>query len=382
MTFRHDPDDVIAAWAADSTGGGGPDYLPEVLLMVERTPQRRWARWFPGPAGAPAKAPSMSSRTILAVAAMLLLLLVASALVAGSLRRPAFVLQGVVPVPGSVGIPFVSASGDAIWSTVEDGVVAIDPRTGATTRFEIPGAGTGLTGVVATADAIWAADYDGNRVVRLDRATGKVTTEVPVLHPWMLQLQDGAWVLEQGTGVVHLDQQTGVKDIELPAAVSFAVSSSALWYVATTGGEASAVEVDPATGIERRRIAIPFEAAADITIDASGNPWIYRGRRGIDRSTVARIDASTGVVGVPFDVPYDVIGGIHPIGSSMWGLTAPGSPDGSQLVELGATGPTGRVEKLDDNLDPDYPVVAFGSIWIPWDSHAKLYQYPVDALAP
>ena len=127
MTFRYDPDDVIAAWAADSTMGGGPDYLPEVLLMVERTPQNRWARWFPGTATAPAKAPAIQTRTILAVAAMLLLLLVASALVAGSLRRPAFALQGIVPVPGSVGVPFVSASGDAIWSTVEDGVVAFDP---------------------------------------------------------------------------------------------------------------------------------------------------------------------------------------------------------------------------------------------------------------
>ena len=98
MTYRYDPDDVIAAWAAESTGGGGPDYLPEVLLMVERTPQHRWARWVPG-AGtrSPATAPAMNTRAILVVAAALLLLLIASALAAGALRRPAFTLQGTVP---------------------------------------------------------------------------------------------------------------------------------------------------------------------------------------------------------------------------------------------------------------------------------------------
>ena len=135
MTYRYDPDDVIATWAAESTGGGGPDYLPEVLLMVERTPQRRWARWVPG-AGtrSPAKAPAMNTRAILVVAAALLLLLIASALAAGALRRPAFTLQGIVPIPGSIGVPFTSASDGKIWSTVEDGVVSIDAATGATTR--------------------------------------------------------------------------------------------------------------------------------------------------------------------------------------------------------------------------------------------------------
>jgi len=28
MTYRYDPDDVIATWAAESTGGRKHDYLP------------------------------------------------------------------------------------------------------------------------------------------------------------------------------------------------------------------------------------------------------------------------------------------------------------------------------------------------------------------
>ena len=177
MTYRYDPDDVIATWAAESIGGGGPDYLPEVLLMVERTPQHRWARWFPGARTAPAKAPSMNTRTLLVVAAMLLLLLVGGALVAGGAATPHLLAPGVVPVPRVRRAPSSSARrDDAIWATVEDGVVSIDPKTGEATRYEVPGGGTDLTGVVATADAIWVADYYGNRIVRLDRATGAQMT--------------------------------------------------------------------------------------------------------------------------------------------------------------------------------------------------------------
>src|SRR6187431_2371571 len=120
MTYRFDPDDVIATWAADSIGGGAPDYLPEVLLMVERTPQHRWARWVPGAGtSSPAKAPAMGTRTVLLVGAALLVLLLAGVLVAGALRRPpTFSLRAVVPVPGAEGTVFVSASDDAVWATV------------------------------------------------------------------------------------------------------------------------------------------------------------------------------------------------------------------------------------------------------------------------
>ena len=48
MSLRRDPDQLITAWVTDSVGTGGPDYLSEVLAVVERTPQQRWAKWFPG----------------------------------------------------------------------------------------------------------------------------------------------------------------------------------------------------------------------------------------------------------------------------------------------------------------------------------------------
>jgi hypothetical protein len=328
----------------------------------------------------------MNTRAILVVAAALLLLLVGGALVAGSLRRPTFSLQSVVPLPAAEGVIFVGTSDDAIWATVVDGVLSIDPKTGVATRHEVPFGGTDITGVVATSDAIFAADYFGNRIMRLDRASGVQTAEASVVNPAGLQLDEsGLWVLDKVTGPVRIDPSTGEVNLRLPAAYSFAVVPGALWYItrSETGPaatEAFAVEVDPATGEERRSIPIPVDAARSIAIDAAGNPWVYQRRS--DGSVIAAIDAATGTVGTPYEVPYDVIGGVVPIGSSMWALTAANNPEGARIVELGRTGPTGRAETLHEGLDPDGPAIAFGSIWIPSEGEGVLYQYPVDALAP
>lgn len=383
MSMRHDPDQLITAWVANSIGIGGPDYLSEVLAVVERTPQHRWARWFPGGwTVTPAKAPMMRTGMLLAAAALLLLALISAAVVAGAFRRPTLALQGVVAVPGSSGVIFASASDDAVWATAADSVLAIDPATGNTTRYQVPGGVTLLTGVVARPDAIWVADYDGNRVVRLDRSTRQVTAEVFVSQPVGLGWQNGLWAqMNDGGGALRIDPATAKIDLMLPDAISYAVAPGALWYVAVSGGDAWAVEVDPATGAERRRVPVPASAAASITIDAGGNPWVFTRPFTGTTTTVVTVDAATGVAGTPFELAYNLAGGIARIGDSMWALPGLDTAGGSRLVELGANGPTGRVESLQDGLDPDGAVVAFGSIWIPWDNRASLYRYPVDALA-
>ena len=380
MSLRHDPDLLITTWVAESVGLGGPDYLSEVLAVVEHTPQRRWAKWFPGSwTVAPAKAPAVRSRMLLAAGALLLVALVAGALAVGAFRRPAFVLQGVVALPGSTDVIFVSTSDDAVWATAADGVLAIDPTTGSTDRYQVPGGVIQLTGVLARPDAVWVADYFGNRVVRLDRSTRQVTGEVAVSHPVGLGWQDGVWAQGSVGGVVRISPATAEIDVRLPDAIAYAVAPGALWYVTLSNLEAAAVEVDPMTGAERRRVAVPAAAAGGISIDAAGNPWIFA--RGPVRTTVVKVEAATGMAGTPFELPYEAIGGLVPVGDTAWALPAPDATDGSRIVELGASGPTGRVESLADGLDPDGAVVAFGSIWIPWDNHAALYRYPADALA-
>ncbi len=273
----------------------------------------------------------------------------------------------------------MSASDDALWATVEGGVLAIDPTTGNTTRIEVPNAGPQLTGVLARPDAVWVADYFGNRIVRVDRSTGQVTNEVHIAQPANLEWQDGLWAQGKAGGVVRIGAATGEVDFRLPDAIAYAAAPGALWYLTLSDLEAAAVEVDPRTGAERRRVAVPAAAAGGISIDAAGNPWIHA--RGPARTTVVTVEAATGTAGRPFELPYDAIGGIVPIGNTVWALPAVDAAGGSRIVELGPTGPTGREEALQDGLDPDGAIIGFGSIWIPWDGKASLYRYPVDALA-
>ena len=196
-------------------------------------PSSRWAKWFPGAwTIAPAKAPVARTRVLLAAAALLLLAaLVSIALAAGAFRRPAFVLQGVVPLPVSSDAVFASASDDALWATVGDAVLTIDPRTGTSTRFAVPNPGPTLTGALGTPDSMWVADYYGNRVVRLDRSTGAFIGDVLVAEPGGLQWQDGLWVQDGGGGGVVRIAPTGDVDLRLPEAISYVVTPGALWYV-------------------------------------------------------------------------------------------------------------------------------------------------------
>ena len=75
-------------------------------------------------------------------------------------------------------------------------------------------------------------------------------------------------------------------------------------------------------------------------------------------------------------------GGIASIGDSVWALMGPDSAGGSRIIELGATGPTGREEPLQHGLDPDGAVVAFGSVWIPLGNQGSHVSIPGERARP
>jgi hypothetical protein len=379
VSSRHDPDLLITTWVAEAAGGGAPDYLSEVLTVVERTSQHRWARWVPGAGvSAPDRAPLVRSRALLIAAAALVLLVIGAALAAGAFRKPAFTLQQSITLPGATGVMFVGRSDDALWATVPYGVVRIDPQTGALTHYDVEGGSPDLTGVLEHDGRIYVADYHAG-IRAIDAATGTQTGLIPADKAGGLQWQDGLWVGTADRGVVRIDPATGMDTLSFPDAIAYALSPTALWYLATTANGYVAVEADPASGVERRRVPIPFEVAATITIDPAGNPWLYR--RGLTMTSVATIDAASGSVTTPFTLPYDAIGGIGPIADSMWALPAAHTPYGSHLVELSPSGPTGRVEPTLEGLDPDGAIVAFDSVWIPWEGPGTLNRFPVGALA-
>ena len=111
MSARPTTDQLIAAWTTETVGSGAADYLPEVMAVVNRTSQNRFARWLPTAwTVAPARAPKLRTGIVFVAMLALLVALAVGTLVAGGLRRPAFTLQSVVPLPGSVDTIYSSAS--------------------------------------------------------------------------------------------------------------------------------------------------------------------------------------------------------------------------------------------------------------------------------
>ena len=383
MKTRDDADLLVRSWFAETATAGSPDYASDVMALVDRVPQQRrgaWLRapWKPGPA----EAPVMRAGLALAAVGLLLLALVGTLLLAGARPKPPpFKLQGIVPVTGTVNATFLSADADGIWVTGDREAIHVDPVTNELSRIPVPLTDTNFTGVVAGAGSLWVADYDGHQVTRLDPATGTVQARIYVLNPVALTWQEGLWVLRnKGGGLVRIDPSTNAIDLDIPSVTAYALTPGTLWYIESAQPDAWLVEADPATGAVRSRTPVPYEVAGSMSVDASGNVYLWR--RGITRSQVAVIDAKTHVVSEVFNLMHNLIGGITAVGGSMWGATAPGEDGHSRLVELGPKGATGREEVLAPGLDPDNPIVAFGSLWIPFDSHAALYRYPADALAP
>ena len=386
MTTHDDADRLIRTWFEEGATVSSPDYAADVMALVDQVPQQRrvaWLRapWKPGPAEAPVAPASL----VVVVLALLVLGLVATLLLGGASPKPSpFRLQGIVPVAGTSGALFESADADGVWVTGDKVAIHVDPATLETTRVVVPLTGENFTGVVAGSGSLWAADYDGNRVLRIDPSTGEVVAEVAVLSPVSMAWQNGLWVLHNDRmrtlGLARIDAATNAVALDIPSATAYALVPGSLWYLETASRDAWAVEADPATGQVRSRIPIPIGVAGSIAVDTSGN--VYAFRSGSMRSQIAVIGAATHEVSETFVVPHDFIGGIVPVGDSVWGAVGPGADGRSRLVEIGPAGPTGREEDLAPGLDPDTPVVAFGSLWIPFDGHAALYRYPADALAP
>lgn len=385
MTALDDTDRIITAWLAASAPAGGSDNLGAILAAADRVPQRRHLAWLRAPwRPAPDHAPFARTSVILVGAALLVAALVSALLLAGS-RPPVpapFRLQGMVAVPGATGAIRLAAGPDVLWATGDGAVARIDPVTNEVTMLPVPIAAAGFTGILERDGMLWAADYHGNRVLRVDLASGEVAGEIRTATPDSLRWAEGIWALTgRAGGLVRIDPETDSIDLRFPTATSYAVAAGSLWYLETADREATAVEIDPATGIERSRVSLPYAAAGSLAVDTHGNVYAWRsGTATASRVTV--VDGATHAVMPAYSLPHDLIGGLVQIGDTMWGVAGPQADGRSRLAELSAAGPTGREADLALGLDPDGPVVAFGSVWIPWDGRAGVYRYTAEPLAP
>jgi hypothetical protein len=381
VTARDDADRLIGTWFGESAAAGTPDYADDILAAVAGVSQHRRPSWLRAPwAPGPAEAPVMRGRYALAAVALLVVAVALAALAAGARPKPPpFTLQSVIPLVSKGNTIFATADARGIWATGNGIAQHVDAVTGEVTTVPVPQITPYFTGVIMGDGSLWAADYNGNRVLRLDPATGAVIDTVEIQRPMGFTWRDGPWVGGgQGRGLSHIDPSTNRVDRSFPTATGAALGDHSLWYTESDRVSGTAVEIDLATGKELSRVPIPRTTAGGIVLDGEGNAYAWRS--GSEHSELVVIDGSTHAVSATHVLLHDLIGGVVRIGDSIWGVVGPGADGRPRLIEIGPNGPTGREEALPPEVDPDSAVVAFGSIWIPSESDSTFYRFPTDAL--
>ena len=213
-------------------------------------------------------------------------------------------------------------------------------------------------------------------MVRLDRSTGDFIGDVFVGEPGGLQWQDGLWVQTGAAG----GRQDRPERRHRPAIArrDFLCRHAGRSGTLRRPTQAGAVERSrnrggaPADRHSSRCRAVHHHGRHGQSMDLRSAARLahHQGRnlRGLDASWAGPRPSGPCVWRNPS------------IGNSVWARMGPAKTGGSRLIELAATGPTGREEPLQDGLDPDGAVVAFGSVWIPWEAKGAMYQYPVSGL--
>jgi hypothetical protein len=293
--------------------------------------------------------------------------------------------QDVIQIDGVTGAMAVAVGDGYVWTSGEQAAWRIDPETDSVVRVPVPIADGGWTGMVVADGDLWALDFPGSRILRVDPTISTVVATIEVALPSSPALAGGGlWVAHgHDAGIARIDLVSELVDTEIADGRGVAGSGSTVWYASDRDRSAStiAIEADGRSGRTIAEVSIPattgcgFLATADERVwsscsDALANPPVTH---------VATIDPDR--EGVPsFELDRWLAGGLIEVGGRVWGVAAAHGVASAALIELGPNGPTGRSLELPTGFDPDIPVVAAGSLWIPWHGTGRLYRFSLHSL--
>ena len=231
---------------------------------------------------------------------------------------------GAALLAGALGVAAVTtlnrAETAAALGAEPDSVVFLEPTTGKLVaqapvrRSEVLRFGEGF---------LWSSNADGT-LDQVDPRTHVLVKRIPVgVHPGDVAVGEGAvWVTDEGSQtLLRVDPRYGTVDrIRLPsdglrdAAVpsDVAVGAESVWVA---HGNSEVLRIDPATGVVRRRYAIPYASRVSF---AEGAVWVDM----LDaRIAVSRIDPGTNAVTrpVPWSHAYGCCTAVG--GGSIWVAT-------------------------------------------------------------
>lgn len=159
----------------------------------------------------------------------------------------------------------LAVEGSTIWAISGPGLARIDMGTGVVTPVDL-GSGDEIDDLAATPTALWVADFDGARVLRLDPTNGKALGSTVVGTAVDVLPVDGTiWVTNHHEGsVTRIDARTGetIGTVAIGQAGSngpqqLARGAGSVWI--GEGNTSEVIRLDPSTGKVLARITMPSD---------------------------------------------------------------------------------------------------------------------------
>ncbi len=172
-------------------------------------------------------------------------------------------------VPSAV----LESDGD-LWvlSDIGGTLMKIDPQQGVTGKFNV---GEGAQSLIRVGDALWVANSKANSVLRIDRATGAVSSTVAMQGGPTGLAFDGAllWVaLADANQVVAMDVGNGAVLTTIPVEghpVALTFDGKSVWVVTQRGNQLLRISVD--TGQVTQTLSVPGGPYAVTSVSCGAN---------------------------------------------------------------------------------------------------------------
>ena len=267
---------------------------------------------------------------------------------------------------------YLSVTSDAVWAAVSSGLVQIDPTTLEFEQIEQ----APRFGMAASQDSVWATDFDGGTVSRVDPATNEGTQVAELSgNPAAVALfGDSVWVAQQrGGSVTRLEEPSGQFVAEVPVSDAgfvkgIAADAQGVWAGISAGG--LVVRVDPSTNEVVAEIEVTTSPCGGIALRPDA-VWVSSC---FDDHYAVHIDPRTNELVAEID-----IGGFN--GGAVLVDGYPWFPVGNRLVRIDPA--TDRIDQIVAFTPGQFAsfgaAVGFDAIWVGSDD-GQIAQIPLDAL--
>jgi sugar lactone lactonase YvrE len=280
----------------------------------------------------------------------------------------------------------MTADGDDVWIGVDGAIVHVAGSTNAQRRIAVPAMRTGNGSLAMAPDGLWIADYAGNRIERLDPATGRVELAADAPAPaGFIVIGDRLWIgSERAKTIYPVDRKTGKLGAKVGSAPGATAGLGQFWQGAAGGDIVT--RLDPATGKVLGTVTVPPGSACGVGGAFPDNVWAGCGKLpGMENpagDVVARIDPATGTVVTTARLP--IFGGVVIANGVPWFFVPRRAAATTETSLVAADPATGALLATRDlgSLDLDGGLVTSSALWVSDEQGHRVVRYDIGTLRP